>query len=144
MIQTLNALSELKPNYTPRKIEDKKILSKAQKLMLNCLLNGHHAYSKDYIKGLSTEEKRKIIYRSNTAYQVLNECKQIKLNQTVVSIVNQICPGLCGNAAEILTTRVLDRNFKCDDTIKELHLTMDETIKALMRSDLLPQDFYQL
>lgn len=142
MTEILKSLKELKPIHTPRYVPNKRILSAAQKLMLDCLLKGHGAYSKQYIGGLSIEEKRLIIYKCNTAYQVLNEAKQIKLNNTVRSILNRICPGLCGNAAEILTADVLDRNFQCDKNIKELYLSTEETVLALMKAKLLPEDFY--
>jgi hypothetical protein len=136
-------MKNLQPPLAPYRTKYiKKDLDPAQRLQLDCALHGLKACSPSYIKTLSEEEKRTIVYKHEKAWKIINQLKQQYLNSFLRHVLNQLAPEMNGCSVNLLVDDIYDANFIVED-IHELKIDESIIIRALITAGILPENFYQ-
>jgi hypothetical protein len=122
-----------------------KQLNKKQKEMYRICLHGRNAYPKDVFQELSFLEKHKVEKMFKRSQIALNHLKQEKVNIWMNGFMKTFFPKT--EATHVFTEVYgdsVDLNYICPMSFKDLNIDQWQIIEHLIRSEVLPSDYYEL
>ena len=118
-------------------------LNPTQHFMFKRVLHGLNIYSKDEVKQMHPQKRKRITKVWKKGQQVINEWKQILCNKRA----NAFLETMFGTKSQIIKDLIqvpvtdVDNDYKNKSTLKDLGITYEDVILRFMAVGLLPKNF---
>jgi hypothetical protein len=118
-------------------------LNHTQKLLFNICLHGEKACSDEIKKDLSFADYHKMRNKFRKAQIVINRLKQERINEWANAFMKHFFPKT--ELTQVFTVQygdAVDLNKICSMSFKDLGITTEDIIDKLIKSGVLPKNFY--
>jgi hypothetical protein len=118
-------------------------LNPYQHFLFKRVLHGLNMYSKDQVKKMHRDKKRRIIKVWKRGQAVLNKWKQIISNKKINYYLYKTFGENAKAFLEIPETDYLP-DYKCKASLKDLGIRYEDVILMFIQEKLLPRNFFEL
>lgn len=119
------------------------VFNNTQKILYRLCVHGVKSLPESQRKSLSYEDLKKIESLHKKSQIVLNRLKQKKVNEWTNSFMTHFFPKT--EATQLFAVKykdVVDSNKTCSMSFKDLNISNSEIAETLVKSKVLPENFY--